>query len=120
MYIRGVTGAPEKPVRFIGRALDELRDFPKEAREDAGYQIHLVQHGQAPHDSKAVPDIGKGVREIRVAENDSWFRVLYIAELAGKVCVLHAFQKKSNQMPRTAKETGKRRYRQALDRKSVV
>ncbi|WP_280505830.1 type II toxin-antitoxin system RelE/ParE family toxin [Nocardia farcinica] len=114
-------GAPQpKPVRFIGRALNELRDFPKEAREDAGYQIHLVQIGETPPTSKAVPDIGKGVRELRVAENDSWFRVLYVAELAGKVCVLHAFQKKSNQMPKTAKDTGKTRYRQALDDASTT
>lgn len=111
---------PLKPVRFIGRAQQELRDFPQEAREDAGHQIYLVQRGETPPGSKAVPDIGRGVREIRVAENDSWFRVLYVAELAGKVCVLHAFQKKSNQMPKTAKETGGKRYRQAVDEASTT
>ncbi|MBF6522172.1 XRE family transcriptional regulator [Nocardia farcinica] len=71
--------AVRKPVVFIGRALDEIRDFPSAARQDAGHQIDLVQCGETPRGSKPMPSVGKGVREIRIAEDDGWFRVFYAA-----------------------------------------
>lgn len=39
--------------------------------------------------------VGSGVREIRVREAAGAFRVLYVANLADAVYVLHAFQKKT-------------------------
>lgn len=53
--------------------------------------------------------------EIRVSENDGWFRVFYVASLGDKIYVLHCYQKKSNQAPKQAIETGKRRYRAAVE-----
>ncbi|MGX1809755.1 type II toxin-antitoxin system RelE/ParE family toxin [Nocardia sp. NPDC055321] len=103
-----------KPVKFIGRSLDELRDFPDDAKQDAGYHIHLVQVGATPPSSKPMPNIGQGVREIRITANDGWFRVFYVAELEGKVCILHAFQKKSNTTPKNAITTGQQRYKTAV------
>ena len=38
--------------------------------------------------------IGLGVREIRIREPSGAFRVIYLATLADRVLVLHAFQKK--------------------------
>ncbi|MFD8102934.1 type II toxin-antitoxin system RelE/ParE family toxin [Nocardia fluminea] len=111
--MRDTTAA--KLVQFVGRPLDELRDFPAEAKDEAGHHIYLAQLGDTPPGSKAMPDIGRGVREIRIAENDGWFRVLYIAELKGRVWVLHCFQKKSNQIPKTAKDMGIKRYKLAVD-----
>lgn len=31
-----------RPLRFLGNALQCLRDFPEEARHDAGYQLEKV------------------------------------------------------------------------------
>ena len=31
-----------KPVRFLGDALKSLRDFPEDAKQDAGYQLDKV------------------------------------------------------------------------------
>ncbi|WP_253260153.1 type II toxin-antitoxin system RelE/ParE family toxin [Nocardia farcinica] len=106
--------AVRKPVVFIGRALDEIRDFPSAARQDAGHQIDLVQCGETPRGSKPMPSVGKGVREIRIAEDDGWFRVFYVADLGDVVYILHGFQKKSNQTPKRAVETGINRYRLAV------
>lgn len=39
--------------------------------------------------------IGAGVREIRIRDRTGAFRVIYIANLAGTIYVLHAFQKKT-------------------------
>jgi phage-related protein len=32
-----------RPVRFLGDSLKSLRDFPEDARHDAGYQLDKVQ-----------------------------------------------------------------------------
>jgi phage-related protein len=40
-----------------------LRDFPVDARQDAGYQLDKVQRGLQPDDFKPMPTIGKGVGE---------------------------------------------------------
>jgi phage-related protein len=55
-----------KPVRFLGDALKNLRRFPEDARQDAGYQLDQVQRGKQPSDSKPMPSVGKGVEELRV------------------------------------------------------
>ncbi len=41
--------------------------------------------------------VGPGVREVRVREASGAFRVIYLATLADRVLVLHAFQKKTQQ-----------------------
>ena len=56
-----------RPVRFLGDSLKCLRDFPEEARHDAGCQLDKVQRGEQPVDFKPMPAIGKGVEEIRVS-----------------------------------------------------
>lgn len=84
-----------KPVRFLGDSLERLREFPEDARNDAGYQLEQVQRGEQPDDFKPMPSIGKGVEEIRVREDSGIYRVIYTARLADAVYVLHAFQKKT-------------------------
>ncbi len=102
-----------KDIEFVGNALDELRAFPHDARTAAGYDLDLVQLGGTPATAKPMHEVGRGCWEVRVAEDDGWFRVFYVASLGDAVYVLHAFQKKSNQTPNTAIETGKKRYRMA-------
>ena len=56
----------EKKVVWIGTSLDDLRDFPKDARHEAGFQLEQVQLGLEPDDWKPMPAIGAGCREIRI------------------------------------------------------
>jgi phage-related protein len=84
-----------KPLRFVGDSLKALREFPKDARQNAGYQLEKVQDGKMPDDFKPMPSIGKGVEEIRVRDESGTFRVVYTARLEDAVYVLHAFQKKT-------------------------
>jgi phage-related protein len=35
----------KKPLHFIGTALHDLRNFPAEARREAGFELDLVQRG---------------------------------------------------------------------------
>ncbi len=68
-----------KPVRFLGDSLKCLRDFPEDAKQDAGYQIDKVQRGEQPDDYKPMSSIGKGVEEIRIREDSGIYRVIYVA-----------------------------------------
>ena len=84
-----------KPIAFLGSSLKALRAYPDAARQDAGFQLDLVQRGQQPDDFKPMPAVGGGVEELRVWCEQSTFRVVYLARLADAVDVLHAFQKKT-------------------------
>jgi phage-related protein len=84
-----------KDITFCADSLARLRDFPDDARQDAGYQLHKVQSGLQPDDFKPLPTVGQGVEEIRTWSEEGTFRVVYIAKLESGVYVLHAFQKKT-------------------------
>jgi phage-related protein len=89
-----------KPITFLGNSLDELRDFPEEARREAGHQLDRVQRGLAPDDWKPMPAVGPGVREVRIRDATGAFRVIYTATFAEAVYVLHAFEKKTQATPK--------------------
>jgi phage-related protein len=99
-----------RPVRFLGNSLKCLRDFPEDARHDAGYQPDKVQRGDQPDDFKPMPAIGKGVEEIRVSESSGAYRVVYLARRADAVYVLHAFHKKTQTTPKKDLEIAKKRF----------
>ncbi|HRH18265.1 MAG TPA: type II toxin-antitoxin system RelE/ParE family toxin [Aquabacterium sp.] len=101
-----------KPVRFLGDALKSLRDFPEDAKQDAGYQLDKVQRGEQPDDFKPMPSIGKGVEEIRIWDDSGTYRVIYTARLADAVYVLHAFQKKTQATSKRDIDTAKERFAQ--------
>jgi phage-related protein len=103
-----------RPVRFLGDSLKSLRDFPDDARHDAGFQLDKVQRGRQPDDFKPMPAIGKGVEEIRISEPSGAYRVIYVARRQEAVYVLHAFQKKTQATPKKDLEVAKRRLGQLL------
>lgn len=103
-----------KPVLFLGDSLKCLREFPEDARQDAGYQLDKVQHGEQPDDFKPMPSIGKGVEEIRVWDDSGTYRVVYTARVADAVYVLHAFQKKTQTTARRDIDTAKERFAQLM------
>lgn len=107
---------PVKPIEFLGDSLRSLREFPDEAKQDAGYQLDRVQHGLQPDDFKPMPTIGKGVEEIRVRDDSGSYRVIYTARLADAVYVLHAFQKKTQATSKRDIELARLRFAQ-LSRK---
>ena len=103
-----------KPITFLGSALKALRAFPDAARQDAGFQLDLVQRGQQPDDFKPMPSIGAGVEELRVWCEQGSFRVVYLARLADSVFVLHAFQKKTQTTAKADIDIAARRYRELM------
>jgi len=55
-----------KPLKFVGSSLDDLRNFPHEARRATGFELRSVQNGLDPSDWKPFKAIGLGAKEIRV------------------------------------------------------
>lgn len=99
-----------KLLRFLGDSLKSLREFPEDARHDAGYQLDKVQRGEQPDDFKPMPSIGKGVEKPRVWDDSGTYRVIYTARLADAVYVLHAFQKKTQATAKRDVELVRKRY----------
>jgi phage-related protein len=103
-----------KPIEFLGDSLKVISEFPKEARQAAGYQLRRVQEGKLPEDFKPMPDIGQGVEEIRVWASAGTYRVLYTARLADRIYVLHAFQKKTQKTLAADKGIARTRFKQLM------
>jgi phage-related protein len=55
-----------KSLEFVGSSLDDLEEFPAEARRVAGFELGFVQRGLGPSDWKPMKEVGAGVREIRI------------------------------------------------------
>jgi phage-related protein len=100
------------PVRFWGDSREALRGFPELARRRAGRQLQLVQRGLEPTDWKPMQSVGAGVREIRIRDESSAYRVIYVTKIAGRVFVLHCFQKNTQKTSAADLELAKRRYRE--------
>jgi phage-related protein len=100
-----------KPLKFVGSSLDDLRNFPDEARRGAGFELRAVQNGFEPSDWRPMRAVGPGVKEIRLHVLGEW-RVVYVATLNDAVYVLHAFQKKSRKTSREDIDLVRHRYRQ--------
>ena len=90
-----MVNVPFKPVGFVGDSLAQIRRFPEGVRKAAGVERHKVQQGIEPTDWKPMSNIGPGVREIRLRDEVGAYRVIYIARIATKIYVLHAFQEKT-------------------------
>ncbi|MFP5276349.1 MAG: type II toxin-antitoxin system RelE/ParE family toxin [Acidobacteriota bacterium] len=103
-----------KEVEFLGDSLKAISEFPKNARQAAGRQLARVQKGNQPDDFKPMPEIGKGVEEIRIREQSGIYRVIYTARLADAIYVLHAFQKKTMRTSKQDLEIAKRRFQQLM------
>lgn len=100
-----------KQLYFVGSTLDALKEFPLEAKKEAGWQLDRVQHGLEPTDWKPMKGIGSGVREIRIHEAGE-FRVIYVANIGDAVYALHAFKKKSQKTPKQDIELANKRFKQ--------
>ena len=100
-----------KRLVFVGSSLEDLKEFPTEARRAAGFEVGFVQRGLAPSDWKPMKEVSAGVREIRIHVLGEW-RVLYVAKFADAIYVLHAFQKKTQKTKREDIELARTRYRQ--------
>ena len=58
--------------------------------------------------------IGSGVREIRI-RHEGQYRIIYVVKFVEAVCVLHAFQKKTQKTPKRDIDAAKQAFKQLLN-----
>lgn len=102
----------QKNIAFVGKAAEDLRDFPGNAKRDAGDELDKVQRGLMPVDWKPMVTVGPGVQEIRIRDDDNAYRVIYVAKFDDAVYVLHCFQKKTLQTSQADIDIAKARYKE--------
>jgi len=92
-----VSASPSiKPVVWIGSTKADLRNFPEEVKDSIGFALYVAQQGGKHADAKPLRGFGSaGVLEIVEDHDGDTYRAVYTVRLAGRVYVLHAFQKKS-------------------------
>ena len=87
---------PPKPVVWLGRTRDELREFPRRVRKEFGFALWLAQRGSAHPKTKTLHGFdGGGVIEIVQNASGNAYRTVYTVRWSGVIYVLHVFQKKS-------------------------
>ena len=69
-----------------------------------------MQRGLDPTDWKPLSTVGAGAREIRIHVLGEW-RVIYVAQVAEAVYVLHCFEKKSRKTRKQDLVLARDRYR---------
>ena len=111
------SGLP-KLVVWMGDSLAVVRAFPQEVREEVGYALYQAQTGEKHESVKPVKGFGPGVLEVVSDHRSGTYRAVYTVRLAGKVYVLHAFQKKSKRgiaTPKSELELIRPRLKRALE-----
>ena len=101
----------DKEIRWVGSSFDDLLDFPKELRREAGFQLGKVQAGLDPTDWKPFDEVGPGAREIRIRDASGIYRAMYVAKFEEAVYVLHCFQKTTRATSKQDKAIAAARFR---------
>ena len=107
-----------KPVVWMGDSLAVLRRFPRAVREEMGYALYLAQVGEKHPSAKPVKGLGPGVLEVVSDHRGDAYRAMYTVRFAGRVYVLHAFQKKSKKgiaTPKAEMDLIRQRLKRALE-----
>jgi phage-related protein len=98
------TAKPEKPLAWVGSALRDLRQFPDRLREIFGHALYVAQCGDKHSQAKPLQGFGgAGVLEVVERHDGGTCRAVYTVKFAGRVYVLHVFQKKSKRGIKTPK-----------------
>ena len=98
----------DKPLRWVGTSLEDLRAFPDAARREVGYQLRRLQQGLLPDDWKPMASVGPGVAEIRIHSGVE-HRVFYVTKFSEGIYVLHAFEKRTRQTRQADLELARKR-----------
>jgi phage-related protein len=93
-----------KPVAWIGSSKADLSAFPEEVKDSLGFALYVAQQGGKHRDAKPLRGFGgAGILEIVDDFDGDTYRAIYTVRFAGRVYVLHVFQKKSKTGIKTPK-----------------
>lgn len=84
-----------KPLVWIGSSKDDISALPNPVKASLGHRLRQLQEGKTPFDTKALPQFGTGVFELRERFERNAYRLMFVVNLKKAIYVLHAFMKKS-------------------------
>src|SRR5215475_16110833 len=92
-----------KPLEWIGRSLDDLREFPRQVQREIGTALTVAQYGGKHPAVKPLHGFG-GASVLEVVEDydGDTYRAVYTVRFAEVLYVLHCFQKKSTRGIKTS------------------
>jgi phage-related protein len=106
-----------KPLIWMGNSLETLQGFPEDVKDELGFALFQAQTGKKHIKAKPLKGFGAGILEVVSDHRGDTFRAVYTVRLAGRVYVLHAFQKKSKTgiaTPKAEIELVKQRLKRAI------
>jgi phage-related protein len=82
----------------------DLSVFPEDVKDSIGFALYVAQQGGKHRDAKPLRGLGgAGILEIVDDFDGNTYRAVYTVRFAGRVYVLHVFQKKSKTGIKTPK-----------------
>lgn len=106
-----------KPLEWVGRSQDDLREFPAAVKRDIGFALYFAQMGDKHPSAKPLKGFGgAGVLDVVEDFDGSTYRAVYTVRFADAIYVLHVFQKKAKKgiaTPRQELELIRKRLRHA-------
>jgi phage-related protein len=80
----------------MGSSREDLKGFPAQVRRDIGHALYTAQQGDTDPAAKPLKGFGgSSVMEIVDRHDTDTYRAVYTTQFAGRIYVLHAFQKKA-------------------------
>ncbi len=92
-----------RPIGWIRAARKTYETFPLSVRDRVNTALTIAAEGGKADIAKPLKGLGSGVMEIAIRYRSDAYRVVYVAEVAGTLWVVHAFQKKSKTGIKTPK-----------------
>lgn len=102
-------------IHWVGDAKEVLSAFPDAVKGVFGYSLRRLQKGLLPDcDARRMESVGKGVWELKTADEHTWYRVIYLTRIGDVLFVLHAFEKSGRKTDRRDIEIAKSRLKMVL------
>jgi phage-related protein len=103
-------------IHWVGDAKEVLSAFPQEVKGVFGYSLRRLQKGLLPDcDARRMQSVGKGVWELKTADERTWYRVIYLTRIGDALYILHAFEKDSRKTDRRDLEIANSRLKLVLE-----
>jgi phage-related protein len=102
-------------IHWVGDARQVLSSFPDPVKGVFGYSLRRLQKGLLPDcDARRLESVGKGVWELKTADERTWYRVIYLTRIGDALYILHAFEKSSRKTDRRDLAIAESRLRTVL------
>jgi phage-related protein len=104
-------------VSWEGDSLNVLKKWPNIVQNALGASLLRLQEGKRPTlVTRTMQSIGRGVFELKTADEAAWYRVIYLARIEDTIYVLDSFTKKSRKTEKNDLNRAKARLSQVRQR----